>query len=109
MNQGLECAGSFRCSGFFYIWRFLNPKNNLQKSSSGTDAYHNARPIGLFRSAIKSVFSVWWYTFNPNRSLGFYEGGGTGQEHLGFVLQLNRLFPADLADFRRNWCLSSIV
>jgi hypothetical protein len=47
--------------------------------------------------------------FIPNRSLGFYEGGGTGQEHLGFVLQLNRLFPADLADFRRNWCLSSIV
>jgi hypothetical protein len=47
--------------------------------------------------------------FNPNRLLGFYKDVGTGQENLGFVLQLNRLFPADLADFRRNWCLSSIA
>jgi hypothetical protein len=39
--------------------------------------------------------------FTPNRSLGFYEGVRTGQEHLGFVLQHNRLFPAEHAEKRR--------
>jgi hypothetical protein len=40
--------------------------------------------------------------FIPNLSLGFEEGVGTSQKHIGDVLQHNRLFPAEHADFRRN-------